>query len=300
MTKANPPDLETLNREYSPSSCIDDINIYIRQYIDLSRDAKAEANTHHRLRSGLKYGETDTQCLDLYLPSGPSRCKLMVYIHGGYWQELSKEESSFAATNFQQHGFHFAVIDYTLAPKARLTDIVEENRQAIAWLYSEASQFGYDPEEIFVCGSSAGAHLSMMMLQTRWSDYVANHKENIVKGVCAVSGIYDLQPLLSTYVNDALKMDASEAEANSPLLLPLPNAVPIIIAFGANETSEFKRQSQVMAERLRAHGFAVEYKQIDARNHFDVIVDLCDKSSWLSQQTFSLMELADATHSNVV
>ena len=289
MTQTNKFDLDTLNREYSPSSCVDDINVYIRQYIELSRDAKAQANAQGRLHNGLQYGEAETQRLDLYLPSTSPQSKLMVYIHGGYWQELSKEESSFAAPTFQQQGFHYAVIGYTLAPDASLSDIVEENRRAIAWLYTEASRFGYDPEQIYVCGSSAGAHLSMMMLQTKWSDYLVDYQGNIIKGVCAVSGIYDLQPLLSTYVNEALKMDSVEAQANSPLLLPLPKAVPIIIAFGANETSEFKRQSQVMAQKLRAHGFAVRYQQIDGRNHFDVIVELCHESSWLSQQAISLM-----------
>jgi len=296
MTKTNQSDLDWLNREYSPSSCIDDINIYIQQYISLSDKAKALANTENTLHADLQYGEKESQRLDLYMPSQSPQNRLMVYIHGGYWQELSKEESSFAATNFQQHGFHFAVLDYTLAPEASLTEIVAENRQAISWLYAEAVKFGYNPEQIYVCGSSAGAHLAMMMLQTDWSDYVdgyqGRYSGNVIKGVCAVSGVYDLQPLLDTYVNDPLKMDVTEAKKNSPLLLPLPKPVPIVIAFGDNETSEFKRQSKIMSEKLHTQGFEVQYQEIVGRNHFDVIVDLSDKSSWLFQQTIALMGAA--------
>ena len=298
MTEENQLDLENLNREYSPSSCVDDIDVYIQQYIELSYTAKTVAKSQNALLSDLHYGKSNTQSIDLYLPTGASQKKLMVYIHGGYWQELSKEESSFAATNFQQQGFHFAVIDYTLAPDASITGIVEENRQAIAWLYQQASSYGYDPEQIYVCGSSAGAHLALMVLQTNWSEYTADYQGNIIKGACAVSGIYDLQPLLPTYVNEALKMDAAEAQANSPLLLSLPKAMPIIIALGENETNEFKRQSQVMTEKLRAHGFEVQYREIDGRNHFDVIVDLSDKSSWLFQQTISLMGSAEPIRPN--
>lgn len=289
MTNTSPTDVDDLNREYSPSSCIDDINVYIQQYIDLSVLAKTLAKQQHVLQSNLNYGESETQSLDLYLPTGAPRKKLMVYIHGGYWQELSKNESAFAATNFQQQGVHFAVLDYTLAPKASLTDIVEENRQAIAWLYKNASQFGYDPEQIYVCGSSAGAHLAMMMLQTCWSQYVVDYQGNIIKGLCAVSGIYDLQPLLPTYVNDALKMDAAEAKANSPFLQRLPKAVPVIFAVGEVETAEFKRQSQMMAEKLHTQGFEVHFREIADRNHFDVIIDLCDMSSWLAQQAIAMM-----------
>ena len=181
------------------------------------------------------------------------------------------------------------MIDYTLAPKASLTEIVEENRQAMAWLYTQAAKFGYNPEHIYVCGSSAGAHLAMMMLQTDWSNYMLGYQGNIIKGVCAVSGIYDLRPLISTYINAPLKMDIAEAQRNSPLMLPLPKAVPVIIAFGENETSEFKRQSKIMSEQLRTHGFTVQYKEIIGRNHFDVILGLCDQSSWLSQQTIALI-----------
>jgi arylformamidase len=289
MTEIDLSDLDNLNREYSPSSCVNDINVHIQQYIALSHIAKSQARELEALHSNLHYGERKTQSLDLYLPINTAKHRLMVYIHGGYWQELSKEESSFAATNFQQQGFHFAVLDYTLAPDASITDIVEENRQAIAWLYKNASRFGYAPEQIYVGGSSAGAHLAMMMLQTHWSDYVPNYQGNIIKGVCAVSGIYDLQPLLPTYVNDALKMDSDEAKANSPILRPLPKPVPVIIALGDIETDEFKRQSKMMTEKLQQKGFKVKFKQIEKRNHFDVILDLGEKSSWLSQQTIALM-----------
>ncbi|MFT5311816.1 MAG: arylformamidase [Paraglaciecola sp.] len=293
MTKIDCSELDNVNREYSPSSCIDDINVYIEQYIQLSKHAKSHAIEHNALHQDIQYGEGKTQSLDLYLPISQSQNKLMVYIHGGYWQALSKEESSFAATHFQQQGFHFAVIDYTLAPDASISDIVEENRNAIAWLYKNASQFGYKPQEIYVSGSSAGAHLAMMMLQTNWSQYIRGCHKNIIKGVCAVSGIYDLQPLLPTYVNDALSMDLSEARANSPILHSLPKPCPVIIAFGDNETNAFKQQSKIMRDKLCSAGFDVQLAEIKGRNHFDVIIDLGDQSSWLSQQTLELMNSAD-------
>jgi len=297
MAQLDPSSLATLNKEYSPSSCIEDITLYIQQYADLSKSNKTKAIKNNAVFLNLKYGTTSTQGLDLYLPT-PSlselantthQKKLMIYIHGGYWQELSKEESSFAAENFQQQGFHFAVIDYTLAPNATITDIVEENRRAITWLYNNADQFGYNPEEIYVSGSSAGAHLAMMMLQTPWSTYIKDYKRNVIKGLCAVSGIYDLQPLVATYVNEPLNMNIEEARENSPLLLSLPSPVPVIIAYGDNETNAFKQQSLIIADKLRTAGFEVLLKEIDERNHFNVIVDLNDSSSWLSQQTISLM-----------
>ena len=101
-------DLKTLEQEYSPSSCIDDINIYINEYITKSQQAQQQAKSENTLISDLDYSSAKDidQRLDLFLPSPASRSKgkLQVYIHGGYWQQLSKNESSFAANNFQQQG----------------------------------------------------------------------------------------------------------------------------------------------------------------------------------------------------
>lgn len=297
-------DLDTLEREYSPSSCIDDNNIYIEQYINQSRQATALASSQNSLVADLSYGERPEQLIDLYLPTtdNGNNPKLQVYIHGGYWQELSKAESSFAATNFQQHGCHFAVINYSLAPDVSLSEIVEQNRQAIAWLYQNATRFAYDPEQIYLSGSSAGAHLAMMMLQTDWAAYFDNHgvevrpkcdpDTGLVKGVCAVSGVYDLTPLVDTCINDALRMTRAEAQANSPLALVLPAQPPVILAFGEVETSEFKRQSGELAYKLIRNGNEICCQQISNRNHFDVILGLANSDSWLCQQVFAQMGLS--------
>ena len=125
-------DLATLEQEYSPSSCIDDINIYIEQYIQQSATATQLAASQKALLSDLSYGSNIDEVLDLYLPTQGNTRKLQIYIHGGYWQELTKAESSFAATNFQQQGCYFAVLNYSLAPNASLTEIVEQNRRALA------------------------------------------------------------------------------------------------------------------------------------------------------------------------
>ncbi|MDG1750168.1 MAG: alpha/beta hydrolase, partial [Thalassotalea sp.] len=204
-------DVKTLEKEYSPSSCIDDIGIYIDQYITLSATAKNTAIEQNKLVADIQYGSYADEVLDIFLPfeTIQKKGKLQVYIHGGYWQELSKDESCFAATNFQKSGYHFAVINYSLAPNASLTEIVEQNRQALIFLYQNAEKYGYDKNEIYLSGSSAGGHLAMMMALTDWSKYVETD-QNIVKGICAVSGIYDLTPIAQTYINEPLQLSEKE------------------------------------------------------------------------------------------
>jgi len=288
-------DLATLEQQYSPSSCIDDINVYIKQYIEQSQQVTFQALEENSLLSDISYGEHADELLDLYLPTAGNSKKLQIYIHGGYWQELSKAESSFAAQNFQQQGHYYAVLNYSLAPEASLSEIVEQNRKAIAWLYQHAENFGYDADQIFISGSSAGAHLAMMMALTPWKNYLPNLKsEKLIQGLCLVSGIYDLTPIQLSYINEPLQLSDTEINNNSPLFIEkftVSEYTPlIIIAYGENETSEFKRQSNEMKDKLINLGYQVVFQEVAERNHFNVIVDLANRSSWLSQQVFQQMD----------
>ncbi|NOX68967.1 MAG: alpha/beta hydrolase [Gammaproteobacteria bacterium] len=282
-------DQATLDREYSPSSCVDDINVYIYEYVRASHKAKDAAVGQGTCLSDLGYGENSDETLDLFLPDTAAGAPLHIYIHGGYWQALSKNESSFAAPMLQQHGSFFAAINYSLAPAVRLTEIVAQNRRAIAWLYTHAHEWGFDRERIFLSGSSAGAHLTMMMLLTDWTRF--GLPENAIKGVCAVSGIYDLEPIRLSYVNELLGLDHQEAQANSPIQQAIRNRCPVILAYGDNETEEFKRQTDDYRGLLLRADEVVSFKEIVGRNHFDVILDLTKSDSWLSQQVLQQMGL---------
>lgn len=300
-----------LTQQYSPSSCVEDITIYINAYIEQSKAAKEKATKDKLVLADLSYTLHKDTTLDLYLPMDQrpliasddavnNNKKLHVYIHGGYWQELSKEESCFAATNFQAHDCYFAVVNYSLAPNASLSEIVEQNRHAIAWLYQHAEHYGYNKNEIYLSGSSAGAHLAIMMLNTDWSKYISGKllEERLtpIKGICAVSGIYDLTPITQTYINEPLQLTKAEIFNNSPLLFTMQNAnatpCKIIISYGENETSEFKRQSLQFKEKLITLGYQVTFQEIADRNHFDVILDLADQNSWLFTQVLNQMNIS--------
>jgi arylformamidase len=214
-------DQDTLDREYSPSSMIDDISVYLDEYMHASDSAKHTALQNNLCKPNLRYGPGAEETLDLFLPATPGPVPLHIFIHGGYWQLLSKNESCFAAPMFQEYGSAFAAINYTLAPQQTLSGIVEENRRAISWLYLHAGELGFDRERFFVSGHSAGAHLAMMLLQTDWPEM--GLAADVIKGVCAISGVYDLEPVRLSYVNDKVRMDAAEAARNSPILHGMAN-----------------------------------------------------------------------------
>ena len=289
-------DQETLDREYSPSSCVDDIELYLEKYAQLSETAKYRAQRNGSCEPDLHYGSGTEETLDLFLPDHHRRAPLQIFIHGGFWQQLSKEESCFAAPMFQSNGSYFAAINYTLAPQQTLTGIVDENRRAIVWLYSVADKLGFDRDQIYVSGSSAGAHIAMMLLVTDWKSF--GLPKDVIKGVCAISGVYDLEPVRHTYVNDAVCMDASEAAHNSPTKRDLLNNCPVILTYGSNETSEFKRQTDDYRLLLDKTGIDITHREIADRNHFDIVLDLTDSDTWLSRQTLRQMGLGRPESAN--
>jgi arylformamidase len=263
---------------YSPSSMIDgDLGPFIAAYAAQSAAARAACPAMRTLT----YGAQATQTLDIVLPEGAGPHPLHVFIHGGYWQELSKKESLFAAPETLARGIGFAALDYTLAPQATLREIVDEVVNALSFLRRRAADLGIDPECIVVSGSSAGAHLAAMAtLRLAPADRPA--------GLILLSGVYDLRPLLGTYINDAVGMDARTASDLSPALHDLAGFPPSLVAWGAIETDEFKRQSLHFADLLVQAGCPAQTLQVAGRNHFDIVHDIANDSAlgaWLPRLT---------------
>ena len=281
-----------LAHEYSPSSCIGgNYQPFIDAYKSQSRAAYARCMALGACWHEVRYGDKPNQRLDLCVPAlahSGSTPGLLVFVHGGYWQELSAHDSRFAAAGCIDRGVAFAALDYTLAPTASLPDIIAECRAAFACLMRGANDLGIDASNVVVAGSSAGAHLAAMVAVPGWhladGSTVPGPKASVL-----VSGIFDLEPLVGTPVNDALCMDVPLARAVSPLLLPLAGAPPALVAWGSIETQEFKRQSKAFAQALQAAGVPCATFEIAGRNHFDVILDLADSSTQLGQHTLKLL-----------
>ncbi|MEO2125407.1 MAG: alpha/beta hydrolase [Acidimicrobiales bacterium] len=261
---------------YSPSSCIGgDYLPFIEAYITQSAATRAKIGEGQEIA----YGPAPSQTLDLFLPALPEgqQAPLLVFIHGGYWQELSKRESSFAAPAWVKQGVAFAALDYTLAPQATLAEIVEESRQAIRHLITQSAELQIDAQRIVLVGSSAGAYLAAMVAY-----------EVPVLATMLISGIFELAPLVGTSINEALGLTETEARALSPQ--PEAGFPRSIVCWGENETTEFKAQSQAFAATLEELGTPCTDFEVTGRNHFDVVFELADLSTPVARQTLSLLK----------
>lgn len=280
---------------YSPSSVLPDGDYrpFVAAYGARSSAAWAAVMAANATVTTVSYGQNVSQTIDIALPgettvsttvpAAGAPPPLLVFIHGGYWQELSKTDSRFAALDCISNGWAFAALDYTLAPAADVPTIVEECRQAINTLGTKAKAIGFDPTRIVVAGSSAGAHLAAMVGLAPQGQTVT------ICGTVLVSGIFALEPLIGTSINDALGLDTAVAVANSPLLADLGSFPPSVVAYGDNETAEFKAQSVAFAARLSDAGTTTVPLEVPDRNHFDVILELATPGTKLGDAVAELI-----------
>jgi arylformamidase len=189
----------------------------------------------------LRYGDSPRERLDLFLAADP-RAPTLAFIHGSCWQRNDKEDYAFLGQGVLLHGINFALIEYSLAPAARLDPIVAEVRRAAFWLAGHLDDYGADPGQLYVSGHSVGGQLTAITMPLD------------VRGGIAISGIYDLEPIRLNYFNERLGLDPAEADRNSPLLHFPPQAAELVIAYGTRELPELCRQSIEYAPAWIAHG----------------------------------------------
>jgi arylformamidase len=225
--------------------------------------ARGEAfRASRRGRLDLRYGEGARQRLDIF-PCGVAGAPTVIYIHGGYWQANDKEPYAFLGEGLLPAGWNLALVEYTLAPAARMDAIVTEVRASVAWVIDHAADHGGDPRRVFVTGHSAGGHLTAMaMTDTR------------VAGGVAISGIFDLEPIRLCYLNDKLRLDPAEAERNSPIRHLPAQAAPLVVTVGLGELPELIRQSAEYAEAWRKQGLPGRYLPLPRHEHFSILEEL--------------------------
>jgi acetyl esterase/lipase len=227
------------------------------------RKTRSEAfRARHSGRIDVPYGDGARQRLDVY-PCGTSGAPTLAFIHGGYWQTNDKEPLSYVGEALLPAGFNLVLVEYTLAPAARLDAIVAEVRTAVAWTIDHAKELGGDPARVFVAGNSAGGHLTAMAMQ-----------DPRVAGGLAISGLYDLEPIRLNYLNDKLRLDPAEAARNSPILNLPSRAAPLIVTVGLDELPELIRQSDEFATAWLKRGLPGRYVPLAGHDHFSIVEEL--------------------------
>ncbi|XP_075025366.1 kynurenine formamidase isoform X3 [Calonectris borealis] len=285
--------VEALEEQYSPSRWSPRLgrDTVIEAHLAATAAGTQRARASAQTLLHVPYGDGEREKLDIYFPTDPSGTfPALVYIHGGYWQCLSKDESGFTAPPLVSQGVAVVAVGYDTAPKGHMDAMVLQVRRSLAFLVERYSGI----RGIYLCGHSAGAHLAAMVLSTDWTGYGVVPD---IKGAVLVSGVYDLEPILHTYVNDALNMSREVAQRNSPMLcitpaVPAAAACEVLVAVAQHDSPEFRRQSQEYGQALRAASWSVSLLDLANVDHFDIIEKLSEESYVLTQVILNMISRA--------
>jgi len=219
----------------------------------------------------IAYGEGKLQGFDFYRAAGTNR-PLLVFIHGGYWQGGDKSDIGFIAAPYVRAGISVAVMNYSLAPQASIEQMAGEVHALLARIRGMADQLDIDLARLSLMGHSAGGHLAAYIA----ADIAAAGKDTPVQAVFAISGLFDLVPLIPTSLNKALGLNVQRAEQLSPVLMAGPSTTRVHTIIGEQETEQFHIQAAVIANCWPQ---VVAHHVVPATHHYTVLWPLADENS---------------------
>ena len=232
------------------------------------------ANSRRRLgpRLDVSYGTHKDQTLDIFVDKSVEQngCVHM-FIHGGFWHSLDAKTFSFVADGFCGDGTVVIVVDYPMFPDVNFPIIVDSCQKAIHWIYEHGSELNVDPNRITISGNSAGGHLVTLLMSRNWPKQ-KNLPADVVSAGCAISGLYDLEPVRQSSKNRILRMSEDDVYTYSPIHNIPREAGELLFIVGENETDEFLYQQAEIADSWSAAGLQNSSRVVPNRTHIDIVM----------------------------
>lgn len=211
----------------------------------------------------VSYGDSAGQKLDIF-PSQNEDAPVFVFIHGGYFRALDKRQYRFIARRTAKSGFTTVLVNYDLAPSASVAEIIQQNLKAFAWIAANIERWNGNPGNIILCGHSVGAFLAAKILEA------VTQESTSIQKAALLSGLFDLDPMRRSFLNEKLGLVESDAEELNPAPKTPVTRPDVLVAVGANETDEFVKQSRNHSAALNQAGIANTCLVLPGINHYNM------------------------------
>ena len=260
------------DEQYLPSIGMGDV----RPIFESWRQRAAATRAKLKFTPDIRYGTHPREVLDFYpATSAPRGC--VVFIHGGYWVEFSKIETCWVAKGFVDQGLSVALINYPLCPEVTIGDIRVSCAKAFAHLYQSVLSDA-ERKAVVVTGHSAGGHLAAAHLVEDWAAH--GLPENPITGVMSLSGVFDVEPLIHTSLNEDLRLTPESAKPLNLIATPLRAKAKAVLAVGEKESQEFHRQSAELAKSWAS--LSPNLMDLKSNNHFTIVESLAAPGATLN------------------
>jgi arylformamidase len=261
-----------------------------------ARRASNSAEVRRRLGKPKRvaYGPTEMEKLDIFRAE-KSGAPILIFTHGGAWQNGSASEYHFAAEMFVKAGVNYVALDFidVRAAGGDIRVMADQVKRGIAWVYKNAGSFGGDLNRLYIGGQSSGAHLSGVALTTDWQKDFGLPADFIKAGLL-ISGMYEMKPVRLSARSSYVKFDDAMEEAMSTQRHLARLRVPITVMYGTYETPEFQRQSLAFAAAAKAAAKDVTLIVAPNYNHWELQETLANPYGWAGRAALAMMKLAPA------
>ncbi|KVI05328.1 probable isoprenylcysteine alpha-carbonyl methylesterase ICMEL2 [Cynara cardunculus var. scolymus] len=250
-----------------------------------------------QVRRDIVFGDQPRNKLDIYLPKNDGKNDdpkpVIAFITGGAWVIGYKAWGSLLGLHLSGTDVIVACIDYRNFPKATISDMVEDASRGISFVCNNISEYGGDPNRIYLMGQSAGAHIAACALvdqAIKESDVTQSTTWSVsqIKAYFGLSGGYNLFNLadhlntrgpyksiflsimggeesLSRYSPEIVVQDPKNKNAVS--LLP-----PVILFHGTADYSIPADSSKTFVDTLQRLGVKADLMLYKGKTHTDVFV----------------------------
>lgn len=273
---------EEVERHFNPRVAAPDAAQHLEHFISESTAARNRQD----MRRNVSYGPHPREVYDIF--PGPVGSPMHVFIHGGYWRALSKDEHSFVAEPFAGAGATVVLINYPLCPEVTLDGLVESVMRGIAHAAQHATDYGASSDGIHLSGHSAGAHLSAVAVAHDWTTH--GLPADLIRSAALLSGIFDPRAAMRTSINAEIGLTAEVAARNNILTdnFTPRSGIDLLVAAGGDEPEGWIDQSSSYA---RLHGVKREVMLVPGTNHFTLMEAVANPKSALTRTMLSMMGL---------
>lgn len=247
-----------------------------QNFLDINESESRRIKKCYRHSLDQNYGALDLQTMDVF-PSKVDHSPILVFIHGGYWRALDKSTYSFVAEPFVKNNMTVCIVNYRLMPAVDMETLLNDINKAISWIRREAFRYNGNPDRIILSGHSAGGHLALMA-------YLMDESlRSGIKGICSLSGIFDLAPIKNSYLNEVLQLDNNDVDNYSLSNKDLSVIkCPVLLSVGAGETDFFIDQSKSLYKENKSKAL-IEYYEYKELNHYQIVHKLGQENNPLTQ-----------------